>query len=93
LVARASVGFQQAYLKTHERVAASEPWVQRVLHKDCLFVRLDEEVDAKERARMEQSGVSESISLALPGKDGPVGIISVGPFRPFVFNVTKSPIW
>src|ERR1700740_3124572 len=24
---RASVGFQQAYLKTHERVAASEPWV------------------------------------------------------------------
>jgi len=86
LVARASVGFQQAYLKTHERVAVSEPWVQRVLHKDCLFVRLDEEVDAKERARMEQSGVSESISLALPGKDGPVGIISVGSFQSVRFQ-------
>src|SRR5258708_37824984 len=58
LVARASVGFQQAYLKPHERVAASEPWVQRVLHRDCLFVRLDEEVHAEERARMEHSGCS-----------------------------------
>jgi len=86
LVARASVGFQQGYLKTHERVAVSEPWVQRVLRKDCLFVRLDEAVDAKERARMEQSGVSESISLALPGKDGPVGIISVGSFQNIRFQ-------
>jgi PAS domain S-box-containing protein len=81
LVARASVGFQQAYLQKHERVALSEPWVQRVLQKDCLFLRLDEHVDAKERARMEESGVSESISLALPGKDGPVGIISVGSYQ------------
>ena len=86
LVARASVGFQQAYLKTHERVAVSEPWVQRVLQRDCLFVRLDEGVDAKERTRMEQSGVSESISLALPGKDGPVGIISVGSFQSVRFQ-------
>jgi PAS domain S-box-containing protein len=86
LVARASVGFQQAYLKTHERVAVAEPWVQRVLQKDCLFLRSDEEVDAKERARMEESGVSESISLALPGKDGPVGIISVGSFQSVRFQ-------
>jgi PAS domain S-box-containing protein len=81
LVARASVGFQQPYLQKHERVAVSEPWVQRVLQKDCLFLRLDEGVDAKERTRMEESGVSESISLALPGKDGPVGVISVGSFQ------------
>jgi PAS domain S-box-containing protein len=81
LVARASVGFQQTYLQKHERVALSEPWVQRVLQKDCLFLRSDEEVDAKERVRMEESGVSESISLALPGKDGPVGVISVGSFQ------------
>ena len=81
LVARASVGFQQTYLQKHERVAVSEPWVQRVLQKDCLFVRLDEGVDARERTRMEESGVSESISLALPGKAGPIGIISVGSFQ------------
>lgn len=81
LVVRASVGFQQAYLQKHDHVALSEPWVQRVLQKDCLFVRLDESVDARERTRMEESGVSESISLALPGKDRPVGIISIGSFR------------
>jgi two-component system NtrC family sensor kinase len=86
LVARASVGFQQAYLKKHERVAVSEPWVQRVLQKDCLYLRSDQEVDAKERTRMEESGVSESISLALPGKDGPVGIISVGSFQSVRFQ-------
>jgi len=86
LVARASVGFQQAYLKTHERVAVSEPWVQRVLQKDCLFLRSDEQVDAKERTRMQESGVSESISLALPGKDGPVGVISVGSFQSVHFQ-------
>jgi PAS domain S-box-containing protein len=78
LVVRASVGFQQAYLQKHERLAISEPWVQRVLQKDCLFLRSDGEVDAKERTRMDESGVSESISLALPGKNGPVGVISVG---------------
>ena len=86
LVARASVGFQQTYLQKHERVAISEPWVKRVLEKDCLFVRLDEHVDEKERIRMEESGVGESISLPLPGKDGPVGIISVGSFQKIRFQ-------
>src|SRR6202007_1524253 len=86
LVARASVGFQQVYLQKHERVAISEPWVQSVLEKDCLFLRLDVGVDAKERARMEECGVSESISLALPGKDGPVGMISVGSYQSVRFQ-------
>jgi PAS domain S-box-containing protein len=78
LVARASVGFQQAYLKKYERLNASEAFVQQVLKSECLFQRLGEEVDAKERQRMEECGVAESISLALPGKDGPVGLIAVG---------------
>ncbi len=37
---RASVGFQQAYLtaiRAHR--IGFEPWVQRVLQKDCLFLR------------------------------------------------------
>jgi PAS domain S-box-containing protein len=86
LVVRASVGFQQAYLQKHKRVPTSEPWVQRVLQKDCLFLRLDEQVDEKERTRMEESGVSESISLALPGENGPVGIISVGSYQKVRFQ-------
>ena len=81
LVAKASVGFQQAYLTKYERIALSEPWVQQVLQKDCLILRANEEVDAKERARMVESGVTESISLALPGKNGPLGIVCVGSIR------------
>ena len=78
LMARASVGFQQAYLKKHERLAASELFMQQILKSECLYQRLSEEVDAKERQRMDECGVAESISLALPGKDGPLGIIAVG---------------
>ena len=78
LVARASVGFRQSYLKDHERMAMSEPFAQQVLKSECLFQRVNEEIDVKERQRMEECGVSESISLALPGKEGPQGIISVG---------------
>jgi len=86
LVAKASVGFQQAYLTKYERIALSEPWVQKVLQKDCLFLRVSEEVDAKERARMEECGVTESISLPLPGKDGPLGIVCVGSIQSVRFQ-------
>jgi PAS domain S-box-containing protein len=86
LVARASVGFQQSYLKKHERVAATELFVQQVLKGECLFQRLNEEVDIKERQRMEECGVTESFSLALPGKDGPLGIIAVGSMHSVKFQ-------
>ena len=78
LVARASVGFQQHYLQQHARVPVSEIWVQQLLHKDCLFLRLNDDMDDAERQRMQESGVIESVSLALPGKEGPLGIIAVG---------------
>jgi len=86
LVAKASVGFQQAYLTKYEGIALSEPWVQQVLQKDCLFLRVNEEVDVKERARMDETGVTESISLALPGKDGPLGIVCVGSIQSVRFQ-------
>ena len=86
LVARASVGFQQAYLKKYERIPASELWVQQVLKSECLFQRVSDEVDPKERQRMDECGVSESVTLALPGKEGPLGIISVGSLQPVKFQ-------
>ena len=45
---------------------------------NILFLQMNDRVDPKERLRMQESGVDESVSLALPGKDGPLGIISVG---------------
>jgi len=78
LTVRASVGFDQRYLKKHGRLSAKEPWAKRVLQKDCVFIRFEEEQDIAERQRMADSGTAEIISLALPGKDGPLGIIAVG---------------
>jgi PAS domain S-box-containing protein len=78
LVARASVGFHQSYLAQHTQIPVSDPWVKRVLQKECLFARAEEEQDANERRRMEESGANESVTLALPGKDGALGIISLG---------------
>jgi PAS domain S-box-containing protein len=78
LVARASVGFHQSYLAQHAQIPVSDPWVKRVLQKECLFARAEEEPDANERKRMQESGANESVTLALPGKDGALGIISVG---------------
>ena len=86
LVAKASVGFQQAYLTKYERISLSEPWVQKVLQKDCLFLRVSEEVDTKERARMDECGITESISLPLPGKNGALGIVCVGSIRSVRFQ-------
>jgi len=86
LVIRASVGFQQPYLQTHECIPLSDPWVKRVLQEDCLFLRTDTQVDAEERRRMQECGVNESVSLALPGKDGPLGLISVGSLRSVRFR-------
>ena len=86
LIVRASVGFRQQYLETHERIVLTDPWAKRVLQEDCLFLRSDAEVDAQERKRMDECGVSESVSLALPGKDGPIGLISVGSIRSVRFR-------
>ncbi|MHB8607875.1 MAG: PAS domain S-box protein [Candidatus Acidiferrales bacterium] len=78
LIVHASAGFQPDYLKKYGRLAAKAPWSQQVLHKDCEFLRLEDEPDAGVRQRMAQSGLANIITMALPGKDGPLGIIAIG---------------
>ncbi|HEY2548719.1 MAG TPA: hypothetical protein VGI46_21770, partial [Candidatus Acidoferrum sp.] len=39
VVVHASVGFQREYLDKYRKLSAKAPWVQRVLHKDCEFLR------------------------------------------------------
>jgi PAS domain S-box-containing protein len=78
LMARATVGFRQAYLDKHGRVAASEPWVQRVFSRDSVALRLESEEDPKARQRLAESGANEGVAVALPGKNGPLGIVAVG---------------
>jgi PAS domain S-box-containing protein len=78
LVVRASVGFGQDYLRQYSSIPARDPWMKRVLEKDYLFARFDDEHDVAERQRMAQGGLNEIIALTLPGKDGPLGIVALG---------------
>jgi two-component system NtrC family sensor kinase len=81
LVVHASAGFRQDYLSKYKTLAAKAPWSQQVLHKECEFLRLEDEQDPAVRQRMAESGIQSIITMALPGKEGPLGIIAIGSAR------------
>ena len=89
LTVRASVGFSQAFLEQHGQVPASDPWIIRVMEQQCVFLRIEDERDAIVRERMTQSGMNEIVALALPGKDGPLGIIAVGSTQHLKFQADE----
>jgi two-component system NtrC family sensor kinase len=68
-------------MSRHERVSPQEPWAQRVLKGECQFVESDEEWDPTARKRVDEAGLKALVTLALPGKQGPLGIIAVGSTR------------
>ncbi|HKV23684.1 MAG TPA: PAS domain S-box protein [Candidatus Acidoferrum sp.] len=78
LVVHASVGFDEKHLKKYARLPAKTPWLQQVLHKDCEFLRMEDEPDPAVRQRLMEFGLSNIITLSLPGKNGPTGIIAIG---------------
>lgn len=86
LVVRASVGFDPAYLKKYRTISLKERWSQMLLQKDCGFLRLEDVKDPELRRRMGDSGMGMLITLVLPGKDGPLGIIAVGSSRSEQFH-------
>lgn len=83
--ARASFGFSSEYLAKHAKLRFDDAWVGNVLKEDCQYVRFEDEQDPQARARMAESGIQEMVTLALRGKDGPLGIITVGSTRAVEF--------
>jgi two-component system NtrC family sensor kinase len=81
LVARASVGFTPLFLSQHAKVSALEPWAQNVLKEECQFLESEDEWDPVARKRLDEAGLKSLVTLALPGKNGPLGIIAVGSTR------------
>jgi two-component system NtrC family sensor kinase len=81
LVARASVGFTPAFLSLHAKVSALEPWAQHVLKEECQFLASDDEWDPVARKRLDEAGLKSLVTLALPGKNGPLGVIAIGTTR------------
>jgi PAS domain S-box-containing protein len=86
LVARAWVGFDQSYLARYAQLSATEPWAQRVLKGECQFLESEEEWDPKTRKRVDEAGLKTLVTLPLPGKQGPLGVIAVGSTRQSRFH-------
>ena len=81
LLVRASVGFEQSYLTRYAQLSAMDPWAQRVLKGECQFPESDKDWDLEARNRAREAGVKTLVTLPLPGKLGPLGIILVGSAR------------
>ena len=76
-VPRASVGFRQSYLEKYGNLPLSDLGMKRVLERDFLFSRLEDQTDPGSRQRMMECGLSEVVALKLPGKDRALGVVSV----------------
>ena len=86
LVARASVGYTPDFLAKHASVSVREPWAQHVLKEDCQFLQSEDEWDPDARKRLEDAGLKSLVTLALPGKNGPLGVIAIGSTRQTRFH-------
>ena len=87
LVVRAAVGFDQSYLTRYAKLSATQPWAQRVMKGECEFLQSEDEWDPTARKQVDEAGLKALVTLPLPGKQGPLGVIAVGssrhgPFHP-----------
>ncbi|HEY6943509.1 MAG TPA: PAS domain S-box protein [Candidatus Acidoferrum sp.] len=78
LVVRASVGYEAGYLTKYAKVSALEPWAQRVLKEECQFLESQDEWDPSGQKRLDEAGLKALVTLVLPGKSGPLGVIAIG---------------
>ena len=86
LVVRASVGYSPKYLAQNARLALTEPWAQRALNEGFFFQSVDHALEISTRRRMVESGVTQLVSLSLPGKEGPLGVVVIGSSRAAKFQ-------
>jgi PAS domain S-box-containing protein len=77
LVASASIGFSQGFLERYGDIPITDVAMSRVLESDFVFMRLEDEQDPAGRQRLLEYGLNEVVAVKLPGKDGPLGVISV----------------
>ena len=87
LVVRAAVGFDQSYLTRYAKLSAMQPSAQRVMKGECEFLQSEDEWDPTARKQVDEAGLKALVTLPLPGKQGPLGVIAVGstrhgPFHP-----------
>jgi two-component system NtrC family sensor kinase len=78
LVARASVGYEARFLAKYAKVSALEPWAQRVLKEERQFLESQDDWDPSAQKLLDEAGLKSLVTLALPGKNGALGVIAIG---------------
>ena len=78
-MACASIGFSQDYLERYRELPTTDVAMDaRIMESDFLFMRFEDEQDPAGRQRLMEYGLNEVVAVKLPGKDGPLGVISRG---------------
>lgn len=78
LVIRGSVGYSPSFLTQYAKVSALEPWAQHALKEECQVLEAENEWDPSARKRLDDAGLKSLVTVVLPGKNGPLGIIAIG---------------
>jgi PAS domain S-box-containing protein len=86
LIARASVGFNEDYLREHSKISSFEPWAMEVLKGESHLVQSAEFKHPNLSKRMTEAGLKALVTLTLPGKEGPLGTLSIGSTRSSSFQ-------
>jgi PAS domain S-box-containing protein len=86
LVVRAAVGFDESYLREHAKLSSLEPWAMELLKGGSHLVQSTEFKNSNISKRMAEAGLKAMVSLPLPGKDGPLGTLSIGSTRTSIFQ-------
>jgi len=85
-VIRASIGFREAYLEKYRQLSASDVALKRSLGQDFLFLSLEKEQDSVDRQRLLETGLNEVVVVKLPGKQRPLGLISLASTQTLKFQ-------
>jgi PAS domain S-box-containing protein len=85
-VIRASIGFREAYLEKYRQLSASDVELKRSLEQDFIFLSLEKEQDSVGRQRLLETGLNEVVVVKLPGKQRPLGLISLASTQTLKFQ-------
>jgi PAS domain S-box-containing protein len=78
LVLRASVGIGEKSVKRYVRVSKNEAWVQRILQQQTPFVADGNGGTSTLRQQLGSERFATEILVRVPGKDAPLGLLSIG---------------
>jgi PAS domain S-box-containing protein len=90
LTIRAVVGLDAEYIEQYKKIPANEPWAHAVLQRNVPWVyNIGQDAPAELSRRMESRNISTMVSVRLPGKDEPLGVLGIASATPRRFQADE----